>query len=451
MEKISRCRTCISLFEGKGMKIWMAICIMLLIGGAAFFFMSPPQDTPTPRPPPRETHLSLFHYLSGSLSGGLDEMIAVVNARNPMQQVIAQPLDHEAFKSMILATLAKDSPPDLFTYWAGAKTRELVEQGKLEPIDDIWQTVPLTRRFAAPVTEAASTYHGKKYLLPITQHFVVFFYNKKLLAGERPVTPTTWPELIDLAPRLKNRGVTPFALGAKERWPAQFWFDYLLLRTAGPDYRQALMEGKASYADPEVAKVYEMWGALIKNGYFNDNANQLDWAEATKLVCSGEAAMTLMGTWAIQAFTGRECGLAEETDFDFFVFPQIDPDVPEVAVGPVDGIVLTKASANHAFAKNVLSYFSEAEPQKRLAEGSGAFAPSSEVPPETYSPLRRRLLAASKRAAHWAFNYDLATRADIADKGMDSFNELLAFPDQTEEILNHLQSAAARIQPPPRH
>ena len=53
---------------------------------------------------------------------------------------------------------------------------------------------------------------------------------------------------------LKGAGVKPFALGSKNRWPAQFWFDYILLRTAGPEYRAKLMAGEASYTDPEVMR-----------------------------------------------------------------------------------------------------------------------------------------------------------------------------------------------------
>ena len=421
--------------------------IIFLLSTTAFLFLNQSR-TPHKAIAPQPDHskqINLFHYFSGSLSGGLEEMIDTINIQNPNQKILAQALNHEAFKSMILSTLAKGTPPELFTYWAGAKTQDLVDQGKLEPIEDIWQAVPLTHRFATPVTEAASTYNGKKYLLPITQHFVAFFYNKQLFDQEKLAPPTTWQGLVDLAEVFKKRGITAFALGAKERWPAQFWFDYLLLRTAGPDYRQELMTGKATYRDQEVIKAYTLWASLLKNGFFNTDANTLDWAEATSLVCSGKAAMTLMGTWAIQALTAPNCGLAEETGFDFFAFPVINPDTPKVAVGPVDGIVLTRDSTNHEFAKTVLSYFSEVEPQIRLSKGSGAFSPSSEVPKQTYSPLRQRILAESESSSRWAFNYDLATTAEIADKGMDSFNELIAFPGQTEEILEHLQVEVDRI------
>ncbi len=426
--------------------IFSVICIGI-VTVTIFFFFNSKKDKETGPSAGKVKQISLFHYFSGALSGGLTEMINTVNNRDPSQQVLAQPLNHEAFKSMIHLTLAKGNPPELFTYWAGAKTQELVNQGKLEPLDDIWQAVPLTNRFTTPVTEAASTYNGKKYLVPISQSVVVFFYNKQLLQREGLTSPTSWEELVKLAEQLKILKVIPFALGAKERWPAQFWFDYMLLRTAGPTYRQRLMEGKAAYTDPEVINVYTIWGSLLQKGYFNANANDLDWAEATQTVCSGEAAMTLMGSWAIQTLTAGKCGLAEETGFDFFAFPMMAPGVPKVALGPVDGIVLTRDSANHTFAKTILRYFSEPEPQQTLSLGSGGFAPSSQVQKKIYSPLRQRIIFESESSAHWAFNYDLATPSEIAEKGMDSFNELIAFPDQSAKILEHLQAEVNKIRP----
>lgn len=421
--------------------------LLIAIVAAAILFVSPDQKVvETGRPLHNVKQVSFFHYFSGPLSGGLQEMVNIVNSRSPDHRVLAQPLDHEAFKSMIHQTLARGNPPELFSYWAGAKTQELVDKGKLEPLDDLWQTIPLTSRFTTPVTEIASTYNGRKYLLPISQSVVVFFYNRQILTREGQGPPGTWEELLRLAEELRNRGITPFALGAKERWPAQFWFDYLLLlRTAGPAYRQDLMDGRGAYTDPQVQKVYSLWSSLLKKGYFNADANALDWAEATNTVCSGKAAMTLMGSWAIQAFTSAKCGLSEEAGFDFFPFPSIDPGVVKVAVGPVDGIVLTRESANHEFAKTIIGYFSELEAQKKFSTGSGGFSPSSQVPKTFYSPLRQRILAESDSSVQWAFNYDLATAAEIADKGMDSFNELIAFPDQWNKILEHLQFEADKI------
>jgi multiple sugar transport system substrate-binding protein/raffinose/stachyose/melibiose transport system substrate-binding protein len=77
--------------------------------------------------------ISLYHYFSGELSGGLGDMVATVNTRQRDRRLVAHPLDHEAFKTMIHTTLDKGSPPELFTYWAGARTQALVDRGQLEP------------------------------------------------------------------------------------------------------------------------------------------------------------------------------------------------------------------------------------------------------------------------------------------------------------------------------
>ncbi|KAB2889672.1 MAG: extracellular solute-binding protein [Desulfobulbaceae bacterium] len=384
--------------------------------------------------------VSLYHYLSGTLRGGMGDMVETVNQRQKEYRVTAEALDHEAFKSMIPTMLEQGMPPDMFTYWAGAKTQELVDQGRLEPIDDLWQDLSVSRRFARSVVDSAVSYGGRRYLLPITQHAVVFFYNRQVFQRANLAPPRNWQQLMEAAGQLKAEGITPFALGAKERWPAQFWFDYLLLRTAGPQFRRELMAGDHPYTAPEVQKAFRIWADLLERGFFNATAGVMDWAEATQLVCKGEAAATLMGTWAIQYLTGPECGLAEEQDFDFFIFPEIDPTVQGVVVGPIDGLVLSRDSASHEFAKKVLAFFSEAEPQKIMSVGSGAFAPSLEINRDVYSALRRRILAEVERAPHWAFNYDLATTSARADKGLDSFAELIEFPGRYQAILENLET-----------
>ena len=45
--------------------------------------------------------------------------------------------------------------------------------------------------FSKAVTEAC-TYNGKKYILPVTQHYVGFFYNKKVFAAAGVQPPSNW-------------------------------------------------------------------------------------------------------------------------------------------------------------------------------------------------------------------------------------------------------------------
>lgn len=406
----------------------------------SYFFLKPsPQDATVITSAAHPSHeINLYHYFSGPLGGGIEEMLGQINQGKESHQVTAHALDHEAFKSMIHSTIAGGNPPELFTFWAGARTQALVDNNQLEPFDELWESLDLSSKFPPAISNAASTYNGEKYLLPITQHIAVFFYNKNLFAKENLTPPSTWLEFIKLCQALKNKGIPAIALGAKERWPAQFWFDYLLLRTAGPEYREELMTGNSSYSDKQVTEVYRTWSEMLQWGFFNADANNLDWSEAVKLVCEGKAATTLMGTWAIQLFTGDECNFQAGVDFDYFTFPIIDKTVANSAVGPIDGIVLTKNSSNHAFAKKVITYFAETDAQKFMSSGSGSLAPNQLVPKEFYSPFKQKLLKEISNTSHWVFNYDLATPPDVAEHGMDSFNELIAFPEQYKEILKKL-------------
>ena len=419
--------------------------ILILLCVLAFYFFNGEREAPPDKKGVVLKEATLYHYFSGPLSGGINEMLEQINRQQETTRVVAHALDHEAFKSMIKEAMTGDQAPDLFSYWAGAKTQAMADRRLLEPIDDLWESLSLDDRFSVPLTKAASTYNGRKYLLPITQHIVVFFYNRTVFENAGIEPPADWKQFLQICEKLKQKGITPFAIGARERWPAQFWFDYLLLRTAGPEYRAALMNGRKAYTDPEVMEVYKTWSSMISAGYFNEDANDKDWAEATEMVCRGDAAATLMGTWAIQMLTGDTCGMKAGTDFDYFTFPLIAAGVPRVSVGPVDGIVMTRGTGHRSVASKVMAYASEENPQKLMSAGSGALAPSRKVSAQFYTPFKQRLLKEIQATEYWAFNYDLATPPEVAEKGMDSFNELLAFPGEYKEILSYLQEASAEL------
>lgn len=420
----------------------LAVCLVI-IGFIIFNLFS--KDTSSPPEIPVEQSIQqvgFYHYFSGTLSGGLSDMIDEVNQSQNQFKVKATALDHEAFKSMIHTTLNKANPPELFSYWAGARVQHLVGKGKLAVIDDLWEKQGFDTRFSPSIIDAACTYGGKKYLLPINQHFVVFFYNTRFFSDLNLKPPKTWEEFIHVCEQLKQNATVPIALGAKERWPAQFWLDYLLLRTQKIEYRNRLMNGKASYTDDEVKQVYQVWSDLLTKGYFNSDANELDWAEATRLVYNEKAAMTLMGSWAIPLLKMEEDCEAKVQKFDFFAFPVIDPSISKTALGPVDGIVLSKNSSKIKYSKLTLAYFASKEAQKRMSKGSGALAPSLDVPLNSYCDCKKRLKLEIQSSDHWAFNYDLATPPQIAELGMNSFKELIAFPDQYEQILENLDQEA---------
>lgn len=380
--------------------------------------------------------VSLLHYWTGAMSGGIDGLVAAYNKENPAEKVSAFGMEHESFKVGIKGMLHSGKAPDIFPYWAGARVQSLVDAGYLERIDDIWTDSGMGTCFSPAVAEAC-TYDGHKYAVPVTQHVVTFFYNKNIFDALGLKAPSTWEEFLEVCTRIKQAGITPLAVGSRELWPAQFWFDYLLLRTAGPTYRKALLNGQASFTDPEVSRVFSLWRGLLQQGFFNPEPEKIDWAGAATQVRDGKAAMTLMGTWIIGLYTGQ-LQWDEETGFDFFAFPEVDKGVPLTALGPIDVLVASKDKGASS-GKNALSFFSKAQPQMEMSKGSGALAPNMLVPREFYSGLKQRILRSVQEAPNWAFNFDLATPPQAADIGLGSFAAFMRNPGQMEQILASTQ------------
>ena len=385
--------------------------------------------------------VTFFHYFSGSLAGGIEELVSEFNRDNPGVRLSHSPLDHEAFKTSIRVMLSGGNPPDLFSYWAGAQVQFLVDADRLEPIDDVYREFGLDDLFSDAVLQGTE-YNGRKYFLPLTQHFVAFFYNKAAFAQAGVTPPETWDEFLAVCEALKDAGITPIALGSRERWPAQFWLDYPLLRTAGPQYRAELMAGTASYTDPEVARAFEMWKLLVDRGYFVQNANAYDWAEAATMVGTGQAAMTLMGTWFMQL--DDQIGWEAGEDYDFFPFPVVDPAVANVAVGPIDGVVLARDARSKDIARKVLAELAAVGPQTTFNRGSGALAPNRHVSSDIYNVLQLKVQEYLKEVPNWAFNYDLATPPPVADVGLDAFSEFMAMPNEYQRILRETEEGKIR-------
>jgi ABC-type glycerol-3-phosphate transport system substrate-binding protein len=387
-----------------------------------------------------QSGISIVHYYSDALGQKtMGEILDGFNAAHPEFKVVDNSAGHEDFKTQILVTIAGDNPPDIFSYWAGARTQFVVDADRLMPLDDFWAANNLDNFIPAGVKSAA-IYNDQIYNIPMNVHIVGFFYNPKVMeAAGITAMPTTWDEFKAMCETLKASGVTPIALGSRNRWPAQYWFDYTLSRTAGPEYRQKLMAGEAKYTDPEVQTALEAWKELTDAGYFVPDANAYDWDEAANMVANGDAAMTLMGTWITGLWNGN--GLQPVTDYDFFPFPVINPDVPVVVHGSIDGWVVPQSAKNPDGAMALLQWFLSPEIQQKWALGQGALAASTAIDQTAYSPVMAK---AAQYLSEVSFlsGYDLSTTPPMAEGGLDMFAMFMNDPSGYKDYLKETQAVA---------
>ncbi len=389
--------------------------------------------------------INVMHYFGGNLGRqGIKSIFNDFSAATGIS-VIDIPVGHESFKNRVLELAAKGFLPDIISYWAGARSQFLVDSGVIQPLDELWEQYDLSRIVPASLSGNAAVYNKKHYLVPFGYHCVGFFYNPSIFtkSGITKV-PETWNQMLEICEILSGKGIKPFALGAKERWPAQFWFDYMLLRSAGADYRQKLMNGGAAYTDPQVNQVMAMWKRLIDQGYFLDGSSTEGWTEAADRVTEGRAAMTLMGTWITGYWKTK--GKLPLKNYDFFEFPVMDPAIEKAVIGPVDGFMISKNSKRKDKASQLLAYLlTDKNAQSAWAASQGALSPNLGIDPSIYDPVMQKALKAVSSSKVFAFNYDLATTPPMAEKGLTLFFHFLKEPARYPEFLKNTQVVADEI------
>jgi multiple sugar transport system substrate-binding protein/raffinose/stachyose/melibiose transport system substrate-binding protein len=381
------------------------------------------------------------HYFGGDM--GKAAMTSIIDGFNKSQQkceVVDNTTGHEDFKTQILVMLAGDNPPDIFSNWAGARTEFVQKAGRLLELSDFWKANNLDK-VLVPGIQSAANYNGGVYAIPQNYHFTGLFYNPKVMA-KAGITemPKTYEEFLAMAEKLKASGVTPFALGSKDRWPAYFWFDFLLSYTAGHDYRAKLQSGQASFEDPEVVKAMEMWKELVDKGYFTKDPNGYIWTDAADQVAKGEAAMTLMGTFITGYWDGN--GLKPGTDYDMFPFPQIDPKVDPATFASVDAWEIPKDAKNGDCGKELIKWFLTPENQKTWAVGQGALAASTQVDPAMYNSVMAKANDLMASGTKWFAGYDLSTPPPNAEVGLNMFAQFMNDPSKYMDYLKEAQKAS---------
>jgi raffinose/stachyose/melibiose transport system substrate-binding protein len=94
------------------------------------------------------------------------------------------------------------------------------------------------------------TFDGKTYGVPWDLGMVGFWYNKELFqkAGIS-APPKTYAELLDDVRKLQAAGITPIALGDKDKWPGHFYWVYLATRLGGKDAFDKAVSRSGKFTD----------------------------------------------------------------------------------------------------------------------------------------------------------------------------------------------------------
>jgi multiple sugar transport system substrate-binding protein len=361
----------------------------------------------------------------------LAEVVEGFKAANPDIEVTLNSFDHEAYKTAIRNFLATD-PPDVCLWFAGNRMKFFVDEGLFADISDVWSEYDLNDSMSA--TKSALSVDGKQYGVPWGYYQWGMFYRTDIFDQYGIDEPTSWDEFIAAGETLKANDITPVAIGTKYLWTAGGWFDYLNLRVNGLDYHMDLMLGKASYLDPELDEVFDVWGDLIDRGFFLENHATYSWQEAQAPLINGQAAMYLIGNFIMPDMEAAGIG----DNMGFFQFPQINPAIGMYEDAPMDTYHIPAGAENMEEAKLFLAYIASPEIQAQFAYATGNIPPNKYAAAPTI-PLTKEGFEMLGAADGLAQFYDRDTNPELASAGMQGFQEFMVYPDREDAIREKIE------------
>ncbi len=364
--------------------------------------------------------------------------IAGFKTEYPDIEVTWNIFDHEGYKTSIRNFLTAEAP-DLAAWYAGNRMAPFVNAGLFDDVSDVWAEFGLEESLAS--SAASMTIDGKKWGMPYTYYQWGIYYRQDIFEKLGIAKPNNWEELIAASAKLKENGVTPFAIGTKALWPTGGWFDYLDLRVNGYEFHMDLTAGKIPYTDPRVVAVFDKWSELVKPGYFIENHAAYDWQEAVPFFVKGEAAMYLMGNFAVDLF--KSGGLSED-QLGFMQFPEITPGLPKAEDAPTDTLHIPAKAKNKEDARKFLAYIARPDVQTQMNAALGQLPVNRNAtrPDDKYLSLGFDTLSSAYALAQF---YDRDAPAEMAKAGMEGFQEFMVKPDDRERILTRLEKIRGRV------
>ena len=366
-----------------------------------------------------------------------EAVVADFRSANPDIDVKFNLFDHESYKKGIRNWLTS-APPDVVFWFVGNRMRGFVGAGLLADVSSLF--TPEVRASLHPPALELVTVGGRQYGVPYSYYQVGFYYRRDLLERAGVVqAPRDWGELIATCGALKAAGLTPFAFGSKDLWPAAGWFDYLDLRTNGHRFHMDLMRGAIPYTDPRVRAVFARWRNLLDLDCFPRHHASLSWQESQAALYQGRAAIMLIGNYIVPHFPPE---LRDK--MAFAPFPTIDPTVGRFEDAPMNAIHIPAKARNKDDARRFLAYVLRADVQEKINRTLLLLPVNvkAAIADDRFLQQGQALLMQADALAQF---FDRDTNEELATIAMKGFQEFMVNPDRLDSILAAIEGARRRI------
>ena len=338
------------------------------------------------------------------------------------------------------------NPPDLAAIGQPGLMAQFAEQGAIQPLDDIRDTIVAS--FGESVADVGAV-DGTQYgLLFKASNKSTIWYNVASFdeAGVEP--PETWEELQEAASTIQAAGITPYSVGVDVGWPITDLFENVYIRTAGVEKYDQLTRHEIPWTDQSVKDALAVMAEIVGNP---DNlAGGTDESLETEMPASvakvfsdePEASMVIIGDFAPGV---TETTLEPETGFNVFAFPSIEGSEPAVVGGGDIFVEFKDSPAADAF----LEYLTTTDAAEIWASRGGFSSPNKNLDTSVYPDEITQTTAGALGEAE-IFRFDMSDLQPSAFGGtpgaglFKAFTDFVQNPEDIDGITQQMEADATK-------
>jgi multiple sugar transport system substrate-binding protein len=337
-----------------------------------------------------------------------------------------------------LSQYLQGTPDDAFQWMAGYRMQFFAEQGLLEDISSVWDSIG--DQYDNSYKIASTGLDGKQYFVPQSWYPWGLHYRKSMVSemGMDPENISTWDDLLKLMDALKKKGLVGYALGDKGGWEAMGTFDIINARVNGYQFHVDLLAGREKWTDAKVLDVFAHWEQLMP--YTNKNVLDLEWDGAMQLLLQKKAGTFMNGSWFGANFL--EKSQADYDDLWIVPFPEINPEHGVDTIdAPIDGFCVAANGANTEVGKDFIQFAGDKEGMKAMLDtGIPMTSANKNQDTSTYDAFQKQQLAVMGKAKYITQFLDRDTRPDFATPVVGpALQSWLKNPKDVNKIVDSLQ------------
>jgi len=309
---------------------------------------------------------------------GGDEEAAFREMVAPFEEATGITVEYTGTRDLnaVLTTgVASGILPDLAGLPGPGQMAEFADRGALVDLGTVLDVDQYTEQ-TAPAFVELGTVDGQLsgvFIKSAVKGFI--WYDVEQFTGE---APATWEDLQALPnDPAEAKWCVALESEAASGWPGTDWIEDFVLRQSGPDVYDAWVAGEQAWTSPEIRQAFEAFGEVVEGSFggadtilntpFGEGGNPL-FTDPPGCLFHHQASF-------ITSFFQDQGGAAPE-DYDFFPFPDVNPEFSGALTGAGDLFGMFNDTPQ---SRALINYLVTPEAQQIWVDIGGALSGNREV------------------------------------------------------------------------